>query len=75
MSEWLAIKQWQDCVSMARPGIIFEIQNSEGQSIFTPCVVPLPPAPFDWKSPPIKFRAIPAPKPQHSTPMPPPKAE
>lgn len=73
MSEWMAIAQWQDCAKMARPGIIFEVRNSEGQSLFTPCVQPLPAMPFDWKSPPVVFRAIPQPKPEHSTPMPAPK--
>ena len=72
MSEWIAITRWQDCAQMERPGIIFEIRNAEGQSLFTPCVSPLPAMPFDWKSPPVMFRAIPQPKPEHSTPMPPP---
>ncbi len=75
MSEWMAIAQWQECEKLAKPGIIFEIRNAEGQSLFTQCVVPLPKMPFDWKSPPVKFRAVIAPKPQHSTPMPPPKNE
>jgi len=73
MSEWIAIAQWQDCEKMMRPGIIFEIRNEEGQSMFTPCVLPLPAMPFDWKSPPVQFRAVAQPKPEHSTPMPPPK--
>ena len=47
MSEWMAIAQWQDCVKMDRPRIIFEIRNAEGQSLFTPCVSPLPTMPFD----------------------------
>jgi len=75
MGDWMAIAQWQDCAKLARPGIIFEIRNKEGQSMFTPCVVPLPPTPFDWKSPPVLFRAIAEPKPQHSTPIPAPKGE
>jgi hypothetical protein len=73
MSDWMAISQWHECQKMARPGIVFELRNAEGQSMFTPCVVPLPAMPFDWKSPPVIFRAIPAPKPQHSTPIPKPK--
>ena len=71
MGEWIAIAQWHECEKMARPGIIFELRNSDGQSLLTPCVAQIPPTPFDWKSPPVMFRAIPAPKPQHSTPMPP----
>ena len=74
MAGWIAIDQWKDCVRMERPGIIFEIRNAEGQSLFTKCVVPMPPMPWDWKSPPVKFRAVPEPKPQHSTPIPPPKS-
>jgi hypothetical protein len=75
MSEWMAIAQWQECQKMARPGIIFELKNAEGQSLFTPCIAQLPATPFGWKSPPVMFRAVVAPKPQHSTPMPPPRGE
>jgi hypothetical protein len=70
MSEWLAISDWQRCVDMARPGIIFEIRNGAGQSLFTPCTAQLPPMPFDWKSPPTMFRAIPQEAPKHSDPIP-----
>jgi len=70
MNEWVSIAQWHECEKMARPGIIFELRNAEGQSLFSPCVAQVPTTPFDWKSPPVQFRAIPAPKPQHSTPMP-----
>lgn len=70
MSEWMAIAQWHDCAKMAKPGIIFEIRNAEGQSLFTPCVPTVPQKPWDWKSPPLMFRAIAEPKPQHSEPIP-----
>lgn len=73
MGEWVAIEQWNQCLNMAKPGIIFEIRNAEDQWLLTPCVLPLPSVPFDWKSPALKFRAIPEPKPEHSTPVPPPK--
>ena len=73
MGEWIAIAQWHECQKMAQPGIIFELKNSDGQRLFASCADQLPPTPFDWKSPPLMFRAITAPKPQHSTPMPPPK--
>ncbi len=72
MGEWIAIAQWERCAEMAKPGIIFEIRNADGLSLFTPCVQPLPTPPFDWKSPPIEFRAIVEPPPTHSTPLPPP---
>jgi hypothetical protein len=73
MSEWIAIAQWADCRAMQRPGIVFEIQNAEGQVLLTRCIVPLPTAPLDWKSPPIRFRAVKEPQPEHSSPIPPPK--
>ena len=73
MGEWMAIAQWEQCIEMARPGIVFEIRNAEGLSLFTPCVTPLPTPPFDWKSPGIEFRAVVEPVPQHSEPIPPPK--
>jgi len=73
MGEWMAIAQWHECEQMARPGIVFELRNSEGQSLITPCVAQLPPTPFDWKSPPVMFRAVSAPRPQRSTPMPAPR--
>lgn len=72
MGEWIDIERWVDCSSMERPGFIFEVSNAEGQSLFTPCVEELT-FPFDWKSKPIKFRAIEEPKPRHSAPIPEPK--
>jgi hypothetical protein len=70
MSEWIEIERWPECVHLARPGVVFEIRNGDNQSLFTPCVVPLPPVPFDWKSPPLRFRSIPEPLPRHSDPIP-----
>jgi hypothetical protein len=70
MSDWVPIEQWPDCVRMERPGIVFELVNTEGLTLVTPCVVPLPEVPFDWKSLPVRFRAIPEPKPVHSAPIP-----
>ena len=73
MGEWIAIAQWEKCRELARPGIIFEISNAEGKSLFTPCTVPMPPMPFDWKSAPVRFRAIPEPAPERSAPIPAPR--
>jgi len=73
MSEWISIAQWNDCAKMARPGIVFEIRNADGRTMLTPCVQPLPPAPFDWRSPPLQFRAVAEPKPERSAPIPPPR--
>jgi hypothetical protein len=73
MSEWMAIAQWHECVRLAGPGVVFEIRNAEGQSMLTQCVQPLPQVPFDWKSPPLHFRAMVAERPRHSSPIPAPK--
>jgi hypothetical protein len=73
MSEWMAIAQWHECEKMTRPGVVFELKNAEGRTMLSPCVAQVPAKPFDWKSPPVMFRAVDAPKPQRSTPMPPPK--
>jgi len=70
MSEWIAIAQWEKCRELSRPGIIFEISNAEGKSLFTPCVMPLPSMPFNWKSPPLRFRAVAEPPPERSAPIP-----
>jgi hypothetical protein len=75
ITEWMDIARCHECEKMARPGIIFELKNSEGQTLFTPCVAELPPTPFGWKSAPAMFRAVSAPVPQHSTPMPPPRGQ
>lgn len=73
MGDWMAITHWDQCRVLTRPGIVFEIQNSEGMSMLTPCVAAVPPAPLDWKSPPVRFRTITEPKPERSAPIPPPK--
>jgi hypothetical protein len=72
MSDWMAIAQWEECQKLAKPGIVFEIRNARGQSMWTQCVMPLPPMPFDWTSPPVEFRAVPEAPPRHSDPIPPP---
>jgi hypothetical protein len=70
MSEWMAIAQWQECASLARPGIVFEIRNADNQVLVTPCVQPMPAMPRNWASPPVQFRAVAEPKPEHSAPLP-----
>jgi hypothetical protein len=72
MGEWIAIADWASCVQLQRPGYVFEIRNTDGQSLFTHCVVPLPAMPFDWRSPPVEFRLVEEAPPQRSTPIPPP---
>ena len=73
MSDWIDIKQWGECQRMAHPGIVFEIRNGDGQIMFSNCTVTVPIAPFDWKSAPVKFRAIAELPPRHSNPIPKPK--
>jgi hypothetical protein len=70
VGEWIAIEHWDLCAGMERPGIIFEIRNATGNSLFTNCVDPLPPMPFDWVSPALEFRTVVEPPPVHSGPIP-----
>ena len=69
MSDWISYDQWQDCIRMERPGFVFEVRNGEGQSLFTACTIPLK-LPFDWTSPPVRFRLVAPPAPRRSTPLP-----
>ena len=73
IGEWIAIAHWHECDKMTRLGLMFEIRNADGQSLLTPCVQPLPKMPFDWTSPPVRFRAVAERKPEHSSPLPEPK--
>lgn len=73
MEGWLEIARWAECERLARPGIVFEVQNAAGQSLLTRCVVPLPDMPHDWKGPPLRFRAVEESVPRHSEPIPPPR--
>ncbi len=73
MGEWLAIEHWPECIRLERPGIVFELRNGDGQSLFTPCVLPLPEIPFDWTSPPEVFRPVAEQEPVHSAPLPEPR--
>ena len=74
MSDWIDFSQWQDCARMERPGFAFEVRNGEGQTLITPCTVPLQ-LPFDWTSPPGQFRLVAIPRPRHSQPIPTPQGE
>jgi hypothetical protein len=75
MSDWMDIDQWRDCAAMERPGIVFELRNAEGQSLFTPCLPHLPAQPFGWASGPVEFRAVAEERPERSGPMPEPVPE
>jgi hypothetical protein len=72
MGEWMAIAHWQDCAKFARPGIVFELRNADGNILVADCSDRVPTPPHDWKSPPIEFRAVVEAKPEHSSPIPPP---
>jgi hypothetical protein len=69
MSEWIDFERWPDCVRMERPGYVFEVRNGEGRILLTPCTVPLR-LPFDWTSPPVRFRLVEEQRPRHSAPVP-----
>jgi len=69
MSEWIDFERWPDCVRMERPGYVFEVRSGEGRILLTPCTVPLR-LPFDWTSPPVRFRLVEEQRPRHSTPVP-----
>jgi hypothetical protein len=73
VSEWVDFDRWKDCQQLERPGFVFEIRNAEGQSLFTGCEVPLR-LPSSWKSAPVRFRLVEAPRPRHSTPIPKPRS-
>lgn len=67
--EWIDFDRWPECREMERPGIVFEVENAEGQSLLTPCTATLE-VPFDWTTGPIRFRPVEEPKPRHSAPLP-----
>ena len=72
MAEWIDFDRWPECAEMERPGIVFEVVNEEDRRLITRCAVPLD-VPFDWESPPVRFRIVPAPLPRHSDPIPKPE--
>ncbi len=67
---WFKISKWDDCSHLMNKGYIFEIQNAEGQSMFSECVAGVPKAPFDWHSDAVRFRLVKEPKPEHEDPFP-----
>jgi hypothetical protein len=72
VSDWIPYDRWQECTRMEQPGFVFEIVNENGQSLFTPCTLPLR-LPFDWTSPPTRFRLVAEPPPRRSSPVPKPQ--
>jgi hypothetical protein len=74
VADWVDFDQWKDCARLERPGYVFEVKNGEDQSLLTTCTIPLQ-VPFDWKSPPVKFRLVREPAPRHSAPIPKPQRQ
>jgi hypothetical protein len=72
MSDWIDFDRWTECARMERPGFVFEVANGEGQSLLTACTPTLR-LPFDWTSPPVRFRQVEAVRPRHSNPIPKPQ--
>jgi len=70
LTEWFPISDWRRCAELARPGLIFEIRNSDGLSLFAACSPSVPKAPWDWKSPPLEFRAVAETPAERSAPIP-----
>ena len=59
MGEWIAIAQWDKCLGLARPGIIFEVSNAEGRSlVHTVCGVAATAA-VRLEIAPVRFRVVP----------------
>lgn len=73
MDGWIPIGEWQRCADMARPGIVFEIRNTEGLTLRSPCSPGVPRAPWDWRSPPREFRPVAEAPAERSSPLPEPK--
>lgn len=68
--DWIPIDEWIRCAELERPGIVFELRNSEGQTLLARCGVDLPEVPFDWTSPPMAFRPVGEAPAVHSGPLP-----
>ncbi len=67
---WFTISKWDNCSHLMQQGRVFEIQNSEGQSMLSECTPQVPKGPFDWHSGPARFRLVKEPKPIHDEPLP-----
>ncbi len=69
MTDWVDFSHWSECERMARPGYVFEIANAEDQRLLTECMPEIE-TPWDWVSPPMRFRLVKLAPPVHSTPIP-----
>lgn len=67
---WLSMDRWSECRRLERPGYVVEIENAEGMKVWTGCLDAIE-VPFDWTSPPLRFRLVPKPPPARDDPLPP----
>lgn len=67
---WFSISKWGSCKNLMQQGTVFELQNEEGQSMWSACSAQVPKGPTDWNSAPTRFRLVKEPLPQHSEPHP-----
>ena len=72
--DWMNMDLWSECARMERPGYVFEIENAQGMTIQMHCAEAIP-VPWDWTSPPQRFRLIVEPEAIRSDPIPPPAAQ
>jgi len=70
MDGWTPIEKWHECARMERPQTHVEVRNADGMTLFTTCGTGLPDKPFDWRTGPVEFRIVAAPRPRRSDPIP-----
>ena len=69
--KWMSMERWPASAAMERPGYVFELENRYGMTIqmhWDEEII----LPFDWTSPPLRFRLIVEAEAERSGPIPPP---
>ncbi len=69
-TEVLAAGPAEQASHLMQQGKMFEIQNSEGQSMWSECTTAAPQRAVGWHSDPVRFRLVKEPLPRHSDPHP-----
>lgn len=69
VGDWIDFERWPQCHEIETAGYVFEVANTAGQTLMTECTVPLE-LPWDWRTPPTRFRLVVMPTPRHSDPLP-----
>jgi hypothetical protein len=64
---WFTISHWKNCPNLMQQGKTFELQNSEGQSMWSECTPQVPLKPFGWYSEPVRFRLVKDPQPLNNS--------